>query len=149
MKKSIVFGILSFLLLSAFAKKEPQAWKKEKQLESQYVALKGNVSFWDGYFMFKEAQLNEFHQAIMDTIGGLEKSIISGNTEVVKLNKEIVVLSNQLSSSQKNLEESLSKESGLVTLGMQFDKKSFPPLMYGIIILHYIRSYCYTLYSRA
>jgi len=134
MRKIIVFGLLSLFFLNAYAKKDPQAWKQEKQLESQFQSLKSNVSYWDGYFMFKDAQLNEFHQSVMDTVVGLEQKIVDNNKNIVKLDNELVVLSQQLAEKNKSLEESLGKEGSLITLGIQFDKTAFPPLMYGIII---------------
>ena len=48
---------------------------------------------------------------------------------------EFVVLSKQTVDTQAKLDESLTKETSLVTLGIQFDKTAFPPLMYTIIIL--------------
>lgn len=136
MKKSIVFALLSLLLFNVYAvKKDPQAWKAEKQLESQFSVFKSNASYWDGFFMYKEPQLNEFHKVIMDTVSNLEKTILSEKKEVVKLNKEINSLTTQLSETKVSLAESLEKETTLVTLGIPFNKNAFPPLVYGIIIL--------------
>ncbi len=135
MKKFILFGLISLSLLNTYAKKDPQAWKAEKQLESQFVNFKSNSSYWNGFLMFKEPRLNEFHQVIMDTIVGLEKKIVTSNGEINKLNNEITALTKELSSTQTNLTESLSKEDALVTLGIPFNKNVFPPIMYGIILL--------------
>ena len=136
MKKSIIFGFLCLILLNVYAgKKDSQAWKTEKQLESQFTSLKANASYWDGFFMFKEAQLNEFHQATMDTVVGLENNIATNKVEISKLKNKIEGLSKELSETETNLADSQSKENLLQTLGIPFDKSIFPPLMYGIITL--------------
>ena len=85
--------------------------------------------------MYKEPQLNEFHKVVMDTIASLKKKITINKTEITKLQNKIELLKKQGSETQTKLDESLSKESSLVTLGIEFDKTAFPPLMYGIIVL--------------
>lgn len=136
MKKSIIFGLLSLLLLNVYAqKKDSEAWKAEKQLESQFSVFKSNASYWDGFFMYKEPQLNEFHKVIMDTVFSLEKTISANKNEIKKLNTEISSLTVQLSETKVSLAESLEKETTLVTLGISFNKNAFPPLVYGVIIL--------------
>ena len=136
MKKSIVFGLLCLLVVNVFAvKKDPNAWKTEKEMESQFVAFKKSASYWDGYFMYKELQLNEFHKVVMDTVGALKEVIIVSNGEIKKLNSEINILTKGASESQFKLDECHEKEGSLVTLGITFDKVAFPSLMYTIIVI--------------
>jgi len=135
MKKVIVFGLICFIANIATAKKDAEAWKVERNLESQFSIFKENSSHWDGYLMTKEPQINELHSAILDSVKILESTIKVAHTEVSKLNAEIVKLKSQLAETQTNLESSLLKENGLISLGISFNKSSFPTLMYSIIIL--------------
>jgi len=135
MKKIIILGVLNLLLVNVFAQKDPQAWKKEKTLESQYSTLKVNANKWDGFIMVKEPPLNEFHNSILDTIKGLEETIVVANTSVVNAKKELSVLSKELSETKESLKASLSKEDELITLGMPVNKKTFPTIVYSIIIV--------------
>ena len=136
MKKSICLGLLSLLLTTlSFAKKDPEAWKKEKTLEKQYSVLKENASYWDGYFMFKEPRLNEFHNSILDTIKTLETKVSANNTEIKALNDKINALTTRLTETQSKLDESLTKENDLTTLGIDFDKQTFPTVVYTIIVI--------------
>ena len=136
MKKSIVFGLFSLLLVNVFAvKKDPNAWKAEVKLESQFTAFKKSASYWDGYFMYKEAQLNEFHKVLMDSVSELKVSIIANDSEIKKLQSDITVLAKAAVESQVKLDESFEKEGSLVTLGIQFDKTAFPALMYTITVI--------------
>lgn len=135
MKKNIVLSLIALVSLSLLAKKDSQAWKTEKSLESQFSVFKENSSQWNGYIMNKEADLNEFHKARLDTISNLETNINSMQSEIVSLKGEIKSLSSELSKTQVSLKESKAKEQGLTTLGINFNKESFPPLMYTIIIL--------------
>ncbi len=116
-------------------KKDPQAWKNEKTIETQFSTLKKNASYWSEYYMFKEIQINEFHKSLSDSISALEKKIDTNKDEINELKKQITSVTNQYNSTEQKLEESLSKETNLTTLGIDFDKNSFPSLTYTIIII--------------
>ena len=135
MKKSIILGCLYLILFNSFAKKNPEAWKSEKNLDTQFSVFKANASYWDGFFMFKEPQLNEFNNAYSDTIKKLESAISINSSQINKLNTEITSLNTKLSDTEIKLQESISKENGIVSLGISFDKNTFPSLLYSIIIL--------------
>lgn len=136
MKKIVILSLFNLLIfINGFSKKDPEAWKKEKNLESQYSFFKNNVSSWDGFLMAKEPQLNEFHKSIMDTVKVLETSITTNIVEISKSKKEVASLTKQLSETKASLESSLKKENELTTLGMPFDKNTFPTILYSIIII--------------
>lgn len=133
MKKFLVFGFLNLLLLNVFSQKDSQAWKVEKNLERQYSVLKENSSKWNGYLMIKDPELNQFHNSILDTVKGLEKTIGVLNSHLIKSKEEAKLLSEQLDETQKELEASALRENELVTLGMSFNKNIFPTILYSII----------------
>lgn len=135
MKKITFFTLFCLLFTSAFSKKDPEAWKTQKTLESQYSFFKTNSSAWNGYLMTKEPQLNEFHKSIIDTVNGLEKQISQNHLKINTAQKEISSLTKQLKETQTKLEQSLSKENELSTLGMSVNKNSFPTILYSIIAL--------------
>lgn len=135
MKKLFVVGFLSLIFINLSAKKDPEAWKSEKTLESQYKTLKANESYWNGFIMIKEPSLNRFHKSIVDTVVGLEKKIIVVNNEISSANVQIESLKKQLSSTKEELEISLKKENELSTLGMDVNKSSFPKVVYSIIVI--------------
>lgn len=130
----ITLFILNFTSINA-QKKDPQAWKNEETIEAQFSTLKKNASYWSEYYMFKEVQINEFQKSLSDSISVLEKNISTNKDEINELKKQIASLTSQYNNTQQKLEESLSKETSLTTLGIDFDKNSFPSLMYTIIII--------------
>ena len=134
MKKVIIFGLFYLLLTNVFSQKNIEAWKSEKNLESQYSSLKDNASKWNGFIMIKEPQLNEFHKSIIDSVNSLEKIILTGNTNLANAKKEKSTLSTELLETKGKLEASLLKEKEMTTLGMAVDKNVFPTVVYSIIL---------------
>ena len=133
MKNKLVLLLIGLLSLSATAKKDSQAWKSETSLEKQFSIFKENSSQWDGYLMNKEIQLNEFHNAILDSVKTLEKSIKTAKVEITGLKKKVSQLESSLAETQNQLNTSLDKENSLVTLGITYNKNAFPSIMYTII----------------
>lgn len=134
MKKVIIFGFFYLLLTNVFSQKDNEAWKSEKNLESQYSSLKANASKWNGFIMIKEPQLNEFHKSIIDSVVTLEELIVTANSKAANAEKQQKTLSTELSETKEKLEASLLKEKEMVTLGMPVNKNVFPTVMYSIII---------------
>ncbi len=135
MRHAILYTLL-FLSLGLFAqKKDKQAWKAEKSIETQFTTLKKNANYWSEYFMFKELELNDFQKSLSDSINILEGEIKIQNQKESELNQKIESLSLQYKKTQTKLDVSLTKENNLYTLGIEFDKNSFPGLMYAILIV--------------
>ncbi len=138
MRHSILY-ILLFSSLGIFAqKKDRQAWKAEKSIEAQFATLKKNANYWSEYFMFKEAEINDFQKSLSDSISTLESEIKIQSQKESELKQKIESLSLQFTKTQTKLETSLTKENNLYTLGTEFDKNSFPGLMYAILIIFLI-----------
>ena len=81
MKRIFAVVVLVFVVFNSFAKKDINAWKQEQSLPSQYEVFKENLNFWNGSYFLKEDQLDDFYNALTDTIGVLEKSVEQKNTQ--------------------------------------------------------------------
>ncbi|MEN8136899.1 MAG: hypothetical protein ABFR62_00515 [Bacteroidota bacterium] len=127
--------IMMTLSISAFAKKDINAWKKEVKIEEQFSVFKKNLNLWDGYLFFKEYQINEFYKALNDTISNLENTIVSDRETISNLETTITSLNADLKSTQGNLDESLTREDSFSTMGLQISKGSFATIMYVTAIV--------------
>ncbi len=132
--RKLVLVLFALSIFSAISAKDSNAWKSEKALNSQYETFKKNLNFWNGFYSFKEYELDQFYAAVKDTIKVLHSDVKKNEVEIAKLNKEIVSLTSSLEETNKSLEASLEREMTLDTLGSRFDKNSFPSVLYAIII---------------
>ncbi len=68
MKNILIILLLAFSSVSSFAKKDINAWKNEKSIDQQFIVFKQNLNYWNGSYIFKEPQLDEFYKTLMDSV---------------------------------------------------------------------------------
>ena len=150
MKKIVAVILLVFVAFGTFAKKDINAWKQEQNLPGQYRVFKENLNFWNGSYFLKEDQLDDFYDALTDTIGVLEKSVDQKNAQISSLNSEINSKGAQMNSLQEQLDESLKLQNSIVFLGMKINKNAYSVTMYlliaGVLVL---AGFVFLLYKRS
>lgn len=150
MKKIVAVVVLVLIVSGTYAKKDINAWKQEQDLSSQYSVFKENLNFWNGSYFLKEDQLNDFYNALTDTIGLLENSIEERNAQITSLNSEISAKEAQMKTLQQELDESLELQNSIVVLGMKVNKSAYSVTMYlliaGVLVL---AGFVFLLYKRS
>lgn len=150
MKKIFAAVVLVFMVSSTFAKKDINAWKQEQSLPSQYEVFKENLNFWNGSYFLKEDQLDDFYEALTDTIALLENSAEAKSAEIRSLNGEIRSKDAEMTALQQQLDESLQLQNSIVFLGMKINKSVYSITMYliiaGVLVL---AGFVFLLYKRS
>ena len=151
MKRFILFLILLIFVTSiSFAKKDINAWKSEENLNQQYVVFKKNLNFWDGSYFLKEFQLNQFYNAVSDSIAVLEKEVLDNKNQALSLQNELNSKIKEAEKIQTELNGSIKRENSIRVFGMNVNKSVYSLSMYmfilgvlvlaGIVFLLYKRS---------
>jgi len=135
MKKYIILSILLFSLSTfSFAQKNINAWKNEKNLKQQYIVLKENLNFWNGSYFLSEKQLNEFYNALTDSIAVLENKISDKTKTVNNLQNEIDSTNIQLENAKAELNSSIKNQNAIDVFGQNIDKSIYTLFMYTLIL---------------
>lgn len=156
------FTLLLILLISvtstSFAKKDINAWKKEKTLAQQYVVFKKNLNFWSGSYFLKEAQLAEFYNALTDSISLLTKEVLDNKNQVLSLQNELNAKIEEIEKIQVELDKSIKQVNSIRVFGMNVNKSVYSLTMYlfilgvlvlaGMVFLLYKRSNKITLHTK-
>ncbi len=156
------FTLLLILLISiastSFAKKDINAWKKEKTLNQQYVVFKENLNFWNGSYFLKEAQLTQFFSAVTDSIAVLEKEVLDNKNQIVSLQNELNTKIKEVGKIQAELNASIKRVNSITIFGMNINKSVYSLIMYlfilgvlmltGMVFLLYKRSNKITRYTK-
>lgn len=150
MKKIVAVILLVFVALGTFAKKDINAWKQEQSLPSQYKVFKENLNFWNGSYFLKEDQLDDFYEALTDTIALLENSAEAKSAEIARLNGQIRSKDAEMNTLQQQLDESLQLQNAIMFLGMKINKNVYSVTMYliiaGVLVL---AGFVFLLYKRS
>ncbi len=156
------FTLILILLISvtsiSFAKKDINAWKKEKTLNQQYVVFKKNLNFWNGSYFLKEAQLTQFFSAVTDSIAVLEKEVLDNKNQIASLQNELNTKIEEVGKIQTELNASIKRVNSITVFGMNLNKSVYSLFMYlfilgvlvlaGIFFLLYKRSNKITRYTK-
>jgi len=136
MKRFAVLSILMvFVCLSSFSqKKDNNAWKAEKDLEQQFEVFKKNVNFWNGSYFMKPEELEQFHAALMDSVGVLEKSETLQQNQIVSLKNDLKSNIVQTEELQAKLDVSIKHQNAITVFGMYVQKTTYAVILYSIII---------------
>ncbi len=156
------FTLLLILLISvtsfSFAKKDVNAWKKEKTLNQQYVVFMNNLNFWNGSYFLKEAQLTEFYNALTDSISVLQKEVLDNKDQMFSLQNELNAKIEEVEKIQTELNESIKRVNSITIFGVNINKSVYSLIMYlfilgvlmlaGMVFLLYKRSNKITRYTK-
>ncbi len=159
MKKFILLFILTVSVSSvSFAKKNINAWKNEKNLNNQFSVFKKNLNFWDGNFFLKEVQLNQFYNAMYDSITVLRNELTESKSQILSLQNELKAKTEETKEIQENLKGAIKRENSITVFGMSINKTAYSLFMYlfilgvlvlsGIVFLLYKRSLAITRYTK-
>ena len=135
MKRHIIFLILLISIsLSSFAKKDINAWKKEKNLEQQYVVFKENLNFWNGNYFLSGNQLDEFYNALTDSISVLENSVSAKVKQAASLQHDLDSTKNTLENAKAELDNSIKNQNAIEVFGLNVQKNIYTFIMSMIIL---------------
>jgi len=137
------FTLLLFLLISvtiiSFAKKDVNAWKNEKTLNQQYSVFKKNLNYWNGSYYLKELQLNQFYNAVHDSISVLEREVLDNKNRVISLQNKLDSKIEESENIQAELNASIKRENSIRVFGMNLNKSVYSLSMYifilGVLVL--------------
>ena len=136
MKRFAVLLIIAvFVCSNSFGqKKDINAWKQEGNLEQQFEVFKKNVNFWNGSYFMKPEQIDQFHGAIMDSVGVLENNLMSSKNQIAELNEELSANSVQTRELETKLNESIKHQNAITVFGMYIQKTTYAVILYSIIL---------------
>ena len=150
MKKIIILFFLSVVLSSVIVAKDVNAWKSEKTLDQQYLVFKENLNFWNNQYFMEEIQLNEFYNALTDSIALRDKEILTNEKEILSLQNQLDTATNQIEETQAKLDESIKHQNSIKLLGMYVNKNSYSFFMYMLILgLGVLSGIVYLLFKRS
>lgn len=135
MKRYIILSLLLFSLSTfTFAQKNSNAWKSAKNLQQQYIVLKENLNYWNGSYFLSEKQLNEFYNALTDSIAVLKNKISDKTKTVNKLQNEIDSSNKLLENTKAELNSSIKNQNAIDVFGENIDKRMYSLFMYIVIL---------------
>jgi predicted nucleic acid-binding Zn-ribbon protein len=134
MRKTLLLFLFLVAMLSGFAQKDINAWKKETNLENQFDVFKKNVNFWNGSYFMKPEQLNAFYAAIKDSVDRLENNSEQLNQEIVSLNNSLQEQKNLTSATQEKLDDSIQHQNAISIFGLYLHKNIYTGIMSAIIL---------------
>jgi hypothetical protein len=137
------FTLLLFLLISgtiiSFAKKDVNAWKNEKTMNQQYSVFKKNLNYWNGSYYLKELQLNQFYNAVHDSISVLEREVLDNKNRVLLLQNKLDSKIEEAGNIQAELNASIKRENSIHVFGIEINKTVYSLSMYlfilGVLVL--------------
>lgn len=135
----VLIILLATITTSTFAKKDPDAWKSEKDVRKQYSVFKENLNYWSGNYVVKSAQLDEFYGAMNDSITRFEDQLHERMLEISQQKQELAQRQQLVNETQQKLEESQKLQNSISVLGMNLNKNVYSTTMYlfilGVLIL--------------
>lgn len=151
MKQIIIMPVLLVCLsVTAFAQKDINAWKSETNLEQQYEVFKENLNFWDGRYFLTNAQLDEFYNALSDSVAVLENEITAKASRIDTLENELAQTNQNLEETRSELETSIENRNSITILGLNVGKGAYTFVMTIIILaLLALLGFLFMLYNRS
>jgi len=151
MKRITAILILLISVSFVYAEiKDFDAWKAEKSIEQQYTVFKKNLNLWKNYYYLSEPQLNQFFNAMSDTISGIKNEVFERRNQVKLLQNEINLKNQEIIEIQAKLENSVRNQNSVKVLGVYVSKGMFSLTMYILILAVLAFSgIIFTLFSRS
>lgn len=129
----LLFILLVSISLASFAK-DINAWKSEANLEQQFVVFKKNLNFWNGSYFLEPLQMNQFYEAVTDSLVVLEKSLVENQIRIISLKNELITNKAETEEIKAKLEESRKLQNSFVQFGIAIEKRVYSFSMYFIIL---------------
>jgi len=151
MKKfTALLTILISMSVITFAKKDINAWKGEKNLDQQYIVFKQNLNFWNGSLFLKEPQIDQFYNAITDSIVLLDREIQANEKQVMSLQNELNTKNTQINETQVKLDESIKRVNSISVFGLNINKSAYTFFMYMLTLgLAVLSGFVFLLFKRS
>lgn len=135
MKRFIIFLILVVSIsFSSFAQKDINEWESEKNLKQQYVVFKENLNYWSGSYFLNEKQLDQFYNALNDSIKVFKNEVSNKSSQVKSLQNELNLTNKQLEDIKVELNNSINNQNAIEVFGRNINKSSYTFFMYMFIL---------------
>ena len=131
---TLLLFLLIFTTLLSFAKKDVNAWKNEKNLNQQYSVFKKNLNFWNDSYFLTEYQLNQFYNALRDSITVFENEVLDNKSNILLLQNELNEKTQETEKIQTELDGSIKRENSIRVFGMNINKTGYSLTMYLVIL---------------
>lgn len=131
--KILLFLIVLFVSATTLAK-DTNAWKKEETLEQQYQVFKKNLNYWNKSYFMSENQLNEFYNALSDSVGVLENEIQMKAGKIDELQNDLRSTQQQLANTNTKLDASVKSKNSIEVFGLNMEKDVYTLIMSMIIL---------------
>jgi len=130
---TLLILLISISLIS-FAEKDINAWKSEKNLDQQFTVFKNNLNFWSGSYFLTENQINQFYNALRDSIGVYEKEVTNSKNQLILVQSELNAKIKETDEIQKKLNRSIQLENSINVVGVDVNKGAYTLSIYILII---------------
>lgn len=136
MRKSVLFVTLffAFITFSGIAQEidEPE---DTHSLQGQMNQVFEKSNSYQNYKVIEKAKLNSLRKNILDTISGLQSTIVSQQQEVSARRKSIDSLNAELKVVSEDLVQSREREDGIHVLGILTSKSTYNTIVWSIILI--------------
>lgn len=131
--KILLFLIVLFASATTFAK-DTNAWKKGQSLEQQYEVFKENLNYWNKSYFMSGNQLDEFYNALSDSVGVLENEIQIKAGKIDELQNDLRSIQQQLADTNTELDASVKSKNSIEVFGLNVEKSVYTLFMSMIIL---------------
>lgn len=131
--KILLFLTVLFVSATTFAK-DTSAWKKEETLDQQYQVFKKNLNYWNKSYFMSGNQLDEFYNALSDSVGVLENEIQMRAEKIDELQNDLRSIQQQLADTNTELDASVKSKNSIEVFGLNVEKDVYTLFMSMIIL---------------
>lgn len=136
MKKHALFVTLlfSFISFSNFAQEDINQ-EDTHSLQGQMNQVFEKSNSYQNYKVIEKVKLNALRQNILDSISGLQSTIVNLQQDVNARRKSIDSLNTELTVVTEDLAQSQERENGIRVLGMLTSKTTYNAIVWSIILI--------------
>ncbi|GHC52509.1 hypothetical protein [Ulvibacter litoralis] len=125
-----VFTLLLFFTFSSVF----YAQEKTNTIEDQFTDVIEGSNSYQEFKVIKKTEINTLRKNVLDSVSALELKIETANSEIEKQKSEINTLTENLSTTKKELVISKEKEDGIELFGVITQKSTYNTILWSIII---------------
>lgn len=136
MRKTTLFATLlfAFISFSGIAQEEIEQ-EDTRSLQGQMNQIFEKSNSYQNYKVIEKAKLNSLRQNVLDTISGLQSTIVNQQQDISARRKSIDSLNTELTLVSENLAQSQERENGIQVLGMLTSKSTYNTIVWSIILI--------------
>lgn len=126
--------LLVFFSFTAIAQEIPED-SVPNTLDHQITEVFEKSNNYQNYKVIEKVKLNTLKKNILDSVSGLQSTILSQQSDISKRKKTIDSLNISLTKVKEELNESQERESGIEFLGMLTSKTTYNSIVWILILI--------------